>query len=231
MSAQVKDAANIGRFEFVRLVSGMPAANFMAGPFFALLTHVPEHGKSKRQGADRWRRRGPELDHVYSLMDDEGAHLVGLGVDTDALLAAMSARRYGCLGAHRDSSQFIGVPRCTGLRAGLRAKPFGEFDVAEYRPLGGGRRRIIADAPLLHGTIAGKPETMSVTFARAFLRRSGGSSNRAQLTRAACGLGSGSGLGSEKKRYADRGTARDLPIVRDCACRPIESVAQVDRLA
>jgi pimeloyl-ACP methyl ester carboxylesterase len=95
MLAQVKDPTNIGRFEFVRLVSGMPAADFMAGPFPALLSRM-SLATEGRSVMERIAGDGvvQNLDHVYTLADDERAYLVGLGVDTDALLAAMSARRY-----------------------------------------------------------------------------------------------------------------------------------------
>jgi pimeloyl-ACP methyl ester carboxylesterase len=94
--SQLGNPGNFGRFEFMRLVNGMPAADFLSGPFpslFAVLLSATE-GRSvlERKAGDGVVQN---LDHVYSLTPAERTYLTAtLGVDADALLAAMSARRY-----------------------------------------------------------------------------------------------------------------------------------------
>lgn len=94
--SQLNEPASFGRFEFVRLVSGMPAADFLSGQFPALLARLSlaTEGRSVME-----RRAGDglvqNLDHVYALSPADEAYLTGLGVDAAGLVAAMSARRYG----------------------------------------------------------------------------------------------------------------------------------------
>lgn len=91
--AQVRDRANFGRFEFIRLILGGPAEDFYTGSnwLFQDFFFVTE----ARAELER-RAGGPvvqNLDHVYRLTDQEKAYLATLGVDADSLLAQMNARR------------------------------------------------------------------------------------------------------------------------------------------
>lgn len=92
------DNANFGRFEFVRLVNGLPYDGFY--PFqpgfetfnwlFADMLFVTEV-----RGDLEWKAGGPvgENDgHVYSLTEEEKQYLAGLGINADDLLADMNAR-------------------------------------------------------------------------------------------------------------------------------------------
>ncbi len=89
---QVTNQANFGRFEFIRLVNDLPAEEFYDGSnwLFTDMFFVFE----ARAELER-RAGGPivqNVDHVYSLTDEEKAYLASLGVDADALLAEMNAR-------------------------------------------------------------------------------------------------------------------------------------------
>ncbi len=89
--AQVNDPANFGRFEFIRLVTGLPFEEFYDGSnwLFTDMFFVTE----ARAELER-RAKGPvvqNLDHVYTLSAADKAHLASLGVGADPLLAAMNA--------------------------------------------------------------------------------------------------------------------------------------------
>jgi len=98
LTAQVSDSANFGRFEFIRLVGGIPGSgiNPPLGYFPGALIDVPFFLAT--EGEAEWERRvgGPiaqNIDHTYALSAAEKAYLAGLGVDADPLLEAMNARR------------------------------------------------------------------------------------------------------------------------------------------
>ena len=91
---QLIDPANYGRFEFIRLVTGLPEEDFYpTGPWMSYLK-VMEYltqGRAEleaRAGGNVFQNVG----HVYTLTDDEKAYLAGLGVDADALLEEMNDR-------------------------------------------------------------------------------------------------------------------------------------------
>jgi pimeloyl-ACP methyl ester carboxylesterase len=90
--AQVRDQSNFGRFEFMRLVSNLPADDFYQGSnwLFTDLFFATEG----RAEVER-RAGGPVVqntDHVYTLTNAEKLYLATLGVNADALLAEMNAR-------------------------------------------------------------------------------------------------------------------------------------------
>jgi len=90
---QVVNQMNFGRFEFIRLVNQLPTEDFYRGSnwLFTDFFFVTE----ARAELER-RAGGPvvqNLNHVYTLTDQEKGYLASLGVDANALLAAMNARR------------------------------------------------------------------------------------------------------------------------------------------
>ena len=89
---QVIQSANFGRFEFLRLVNDLPLEDFYSGSTW-LFTDM-FFATEARAELER-RARGPvaqNLDHLYSLTVGEKSYLSGLGINADALLAAMNAR-------------------------------------------------------------------------------------------------------------------------------------------
>lgn len=88
---------NYGKFEFIRLVSDLPEEGFYteAGKGTPWLLAAMYYITEARAELER-RAGGPpvqNLNHIYSLSDDEKAYLVSLGVDPNALLGAMNTRR------------------------------------------------------------------------------------------------------------------------------------------
>ena len=96
---QLQNPANFGRFEFVRMVNDLPIegfyGNFLFTDFFI--------GTETRAELERRAGGSPvqNLEHVYSLTADEKLVLSGLGVDADALLELMNARRVAPIPAPR----------------------------------------------------------------------------------------------------------------------------------
>ena len=93
LRSQVLDQMNLGRFEFIRLVNGLPAQDFYTGSnwLFTDFYFVTE----ARAELER-RAGGPvvqNLNHTYTLAGAEKTYLGSLGVNAEALLAAMNARR------------------------------------------------------------------------------------------------------------------------------------------
>jgi pimeloyl-ACP methyl ester carboxylesterase len=90
---QIGDDTNFGKFEFIRLVNGLPEGDFYSDippGLWQLLMIVTENRAELET-----RAGGPvsqNLDHVYGLSQDEVAYLNGLDVDAEALLEAMNAR-------------------------------------------------------------------------------------------------------------------------------------------
>ena len=89
---QLMNPANYGLFEFIRLVSDLPAASFyppignVAGAMF-----FATEGRAEMEV----RAGGPpfqNVGHVYTLSEDEIDYLNGLGVDAEGLLATMNAQ-------------------------------------------------------------------------------------------------------------------------------------------
>jgi hypothetical protein len=95
--SQVVNPLNFGKFEFIRLVAGVPGSGIALPPslnpgwlFSDMFFATEAAGELER------RAGGPvmqNLTHRYRLSDAENAYLAGLGMDADALLAAMNARR------------------------------------------------------------------------------------------------------------------------------------------
>jgi hypothetical protein len=95
--SEVINPANFGKFEFIRLVKGMPGKGIFTPPpagFYPLYVFATIGFESL---ADlEIRARGPvvqNLNHNYSLTPTEKAYLAGLGVDADPILDQMNARR------------------------------------------------------------------------------------------------------------------------------------------
>lgn len=104
LAAQLANPANFRRFEFVRVMNGLPLEGFYPPPFpgsvnpdfnwlagaFLFLTEVRADLESLAKAAGRVSQN---LNHTYVLTDANRAYLGSLGFDVDALLAAMNARR------------------------------------------------------------------------------------------------------------------------------------------
>ncbi|TET93747.1 hypothetical protein E3J33_01290 [Candidatus Aerophobetes bacterium] len=99
LSLQVANPANLGLFEFIRLVCDLPKEQFYPNPLnplepnwlFTDMIYATEY----RAELER-RAKGPvaqNLDHVYTLSPEDIAILTALGVDFNTLLAEMNARR------------------------------------------------------------------------------------------------------------------------------------------
>jgi pimeloyl-ACP methyl ester carboxylesterase len=91
--AQVFDNANLGGFEFVRLVGGLPEEEFYDPNGSNWLFTDMYFTTEARAELERRAGGSPtqNANHIYSLTDDEKAYLGTLGVDADALLAEMNA--------------------------------------------------------------------------------------------------------------------------------------------
>ena len=96
--AQAADPESFGRFEFIRLVAGIPGTgiNPPSGQYPRALVEFPFFAAFEATAELERRAGGPigqNLDHTYSLTEAEKAYLLTLGVDAEPLLAAMNARR------------------------------------------------------------------------------------------------------------------------------------------
>lgn len=91
--AQVINPANFGYFEFIRLVNRLPEEQFYTGANW-LFTDFFFNTEGR---AELERRAGgpvvQNLDHNYSLTQDEQAYLGTLGVNANVLLTDMNARK------------------------------------------------------------------------------------------------------------------------------------------
>jgi len=95
---QLLNPANIGKFEFLRLVSRLPATGFytpptaLEAPFLFQVMFFVTEGRAELE-----RRAGgipvQNLNHSYTLGAAEQAYLAALGVNANALLASMNAKR------------------------------------------------------------------------------------------------------------------------------------------
>jgi hypothetical protein len=96
--AQASDPTNFGRFEFIRLISGIPGSgiNPPAGMYPAALIQIPLHAAFEDEAELERRAGGPvgqNIDHHYALTGAEKHYLESLGLDAEPLLEAMNARR------------------------------------------------------------------------------------------------------------------------------------------
>lgn len=90
--AQLSNPANIGKFEFIRLVTRTPMEGFYPNFLFTDMFFATE---AAAEFARRTRGNPAQnLDHIYTLGPAEKGYLQALGVNADPLLAAMSARRF-----------------------------------------------------------------------------------------------------------------------------------------
>jgi hypothetical protein len=90
MLPQLFNPANLGRFEFIRLVNRLPLAGFYSGPsmLFAQMSFTTE---ARAQMELKFGGPGAQnLDHTYALSSADTAYLAGLGVDAGALLDRMN---------------------------------------------------------------------------------------------------------------------------------------------
>lgn len=96
---EVNNPLNFGKFEFMRLVTGTPGQgiNPPPPPFFYPGWLLTDMFFATEARAELERRAGgavvQNLTHNYSLTAQEKAYLATLGVNADALLAQMNARR------------------------------------------------------------------------------------------------------------------------------------------
>jgi pimeloyl-ACP methyl ester carboxylesterase len=90
------DGSNLGRWEFIRLVMGMPkealygTCPLYRSPMFGMIMMT---STQLRQDSEAWAA-GPmaqNVDRVYSLKPDEKAYLASLGVNADDLLVLMNS--------------------------------------------------------------------------------------------------------------------------------------------
>ena len=90
---QAGDAANLGKFEFIRLVGYLPAEEFYDGNGQWLSTNMFFATEAR---AELERRAGGPIvqnrNHIYTLSESELAYLSTMGVDGAALLAQMNER-------------------------------------------------------------------------------------------------------------------------------------------
>ena len=98
LSAQAGDPANFGRFEFIRLVAGIPGSGIAPPPgyFPGHLISLPFFLATEGEAELERRAGGPiaqNITHTYALTSAEKVYLASLGVDADPLLEAMNARR------------------------------------------------------------------------------------------------------------------------------------------
>ncbi len=89
MFGQFTNPANFGQLEFMRLVNGIPSEDLASWPFTDLFFATEARAEVERRAGGPV---GQNLDHFYSLTVPEKTYLASLGVDADALLAAMNAR-------------------------------------------------------------------------------------------------------------------------------------------
>jgi len=97
LASQLQDPANLGRFEFMRLVTDTPMEGFYpaAGNPLPMLFLKMFFATEARAELER-RAGGPvvqNLDHEYKLAGDQKTYLASLNANAEGLLATMSARR------------------------------------------------------------------------------------------------------------------------------------------
>lgn len=93
VTGHLSNPQSFGRFEFMRLITHLPLEHFYNGSFFLLVDLF--FATEARSELER-RAGGPvvqNLNHVYTLTDQEKMYLASLGVDADALLNEMNMRR------------------------------------------------------------------------------------------------------------------------------------------
>jgi pimeloyl-ACP methyl ester carboxylesterase len=98
LSAQAGDPVNFGRFEFIRLVAGIPGSGIEPPPgyFPGQLISLPFFLATEGEQELERRAGGPvaqNITHTYALTSAEKVYLASLGVDADPLLEGMNARR------------------------------------------------------------------------------------------------------------------------------------------
>jgi hypothetical protein len=100
VTAQAADPANFGRFEFIRMVAGVPGQGITPPPGFypGQLVAPGRYFYFATEGEAELERRaggpiGQNISHVYALTEAEKVYLASLGVDAEPLLEAMNARR------------------------------------------------------------------------------------------------------------------------------------------
>jgi len=97
VSAQISDPANFGRFEFIRLVTGLPGSGIIPPPGLYPTALLDVFATATEAQAELERRAGgpvtQNITHTYTLTSDEKAYLASLGVDASPLLDVMNARR------------------------------------------------------------------------------------------------------------------------------------------
>ena len=97
LTFEVSNPANFGKFEFIRLVKGMPGQGIFTPPPPTFYPYYVFATINFEQLADlQIRAGGPvvqNLNRTYTLTADEKTYLAGLGVNADAILAQMNARR------------------------------------------------------------------------------------------------------------------------------------------
>jgi hypothetical protein len=96
LSSQMSNSDNRGRFEFIRRVTGSPADGFynafdfdIPGFFFQMFFATEFTAEAQTRFGGRIEQN---LGYVYTLTDADRSALRSLGVDGDALLAAMNKR-------------------------------------------------------------------------------------------------------------------------------------------
>jgi hypothetical protein len=90
------DPLGFAKFEFIRLVTGIPGSGLTPPPDF-YPNWLSAFFDSTEGAAEAERRAGgpvaQNLDHIYALTASEKAQLAALGLDAEPLLRAMNARR------------------------------------------------------------------------------------------------------------------------------------------
>ncbi len=97
LALEVSNPANFGKFEFIRLVKGMPGTGLFTSPPAGFYPYYVFATVGFEALADlQIRAGGPvvqNLNHNYTLTAAEKTYLANLGVNADAILAQMNARR------------------------------------------------------------------------------------------------------------------------------------------
>ncbi len=94
---ELSNPLNFGKFEFMRLVAGVPGQGINPPPSFYPGWALTDLFFATEARAELERRAGgpvvQNLTHTYTLTAAEKAYLAGFGVNADALLAQMNALR------------------------------------------------------------------------------------------------------------------------------------------
>lgn len=99
LAGQLFNPLDFGKFEFIRLVAGIPGRGLtppLPPGLFPSWAFPSFFGATEGAAEAERRAGGPymqNLTHTYSLTSAEEAYLASLGVDAGPLLAAMNARR------------------------------------------------------------------------------------------------------------------------------------------